>query len=313
MNLNTIINQLRLHCPSFGGRVAGSARFKRLPEDANLLVPAAYVIPLDDNPGDSLSLNDVRQMLVESFAVIVVISNVPDERGQAAVNSAHDTIRAEIWKALLGWQPDKVIYNGITYQGGNLLDLDRSRLWYQFDFGAEMQIGPEDGWQAIELDALPPFDGMNIKWDYIDPAADPNLQYPGPDGRIEHEFNIPKSGSLYDPFPPLPEPSDEIMLVTTILSSGASRALVFPASGSAGYDITLTANCTFTLSGGTAGELQTLTVFLRQGVGAGFLATLPAGIIWNGGIPPVPNTLAGRVDVYAFSTPDAGVTIFGSY
>lgn len=196
MNLNIVIAQLRTYCPTFAGRVAGSARFKRLPEDANLQVPAAYVIPLDDSPSDAQSLNDVRQSLMESFAVIVAVSNVPDERGQAAVNTAHDAVRAELWKALLGWQPDKTIYNGIVYQGGNLLDLDRSRLWYQFDFGAQMQIGPDDGWQAVELGNLPHFDGATIKYDYIDPAADPNIQYPGPDGRIEHTLTIPKSGNL---------------------------------------------------------------------------------------------------------------------
>jgi hypothetical protein len=196
MNLNLVISQLRTYCPSFGGRVAGSARFKGVDEAANLLVPAAYVIPMDDSPGDPMSLNDVRQNLVESFAVVVALDNTPDERGQAAVNSAHDAIRAEIWKALLGWQPDKTIYNGVQYQGGNLLDLDRSRLWYQFDFGAEMQIGPEDGWQAIELAALPHFDGMTVNIDDIDPAADPNLQYPGPDGRIEHVVTIPPTGNL---------------------------------------------------------------------------------------------------------------------
>ena len=294
--------------------MAGAARFKRLKEDANLVVPAAYVIYLDDNPQEQSSLNDVRQSLTESFAVIVALSNVPDERGQAAINNGHETIRAELWASLLGWQPDKAVYDGIIYQGGHLLDLDRSRLWYQFEFGAQMQIGPEDGWQAIELAALPPFDGMNIKWDYIDPAADPNLHYPGPDGRIEHQLTIPKTGSLYGPDPTLPNtPDDEIMLVTTIAASGASQTLAFPASGSAAYDITLTANCTFTLTGGKAGEFQTLTVILRQGIGAGFLATLPSGIIWESGIPPVPNTMAGKVDVFVFSTPDAGVTKIGRY
>lgn len=196
MNLNLVIAQLRQYCPSFGGRVAGSARFKRLDENTTMLVPSAFVIPLDDNPSDLSALNDVRQTLVESFAVVVALSNVPDERGQEAVTAAHDSIRAELWKALLGWQPDRSIYRGTFYQGGNLLDLDRARLWYQFDFGAEMQIGPEDGWQGVELGALPHFDGMNVKVDDIDPAADPNLNYPGPDGRIEHEFNVPKSGNL---------------------------------------------------------------------------------------------------------------------
>lgn len=196
MNLNLVINQLRTYCPSFSGRVAGAARFKRLEESADLSVPAAYVIPLDDSPGDRMSLNDVRQPLIESFAVIVALSNVPDERGQAAVNTAHDAIRAELWHALLGWQPDKTIYRGVEYQGGNLLDLDRSRLWYQFDFGAYMEITPADGWQSIELNNLTHFDGATIKVDDIDPAADANIQYPGPDGRIEHIITSPKTGNL---------------------------------------------------------------------------------------------------------------------
>ena len=188
MNLNLVIAQLRTYCPSFAGRVAGSARFKRLDETTTLSVPAAYVIPLDDNPGDRMSLNDVRQSLTESFAVIVVLSNTPDERGQAAVNSAHDTIRTELWHALLGWQPDALgaasNYRGIEYQGGNLLDLDRARLWYQFDFGAYMEISPEDGWQGIELTALPHYDGDKITVNN-DPSGVPNFV-----------VTIPKTGIL---------------------------------------------------------------------------------------------------------------------
>lgn len=200
MNLNIVIDHLRDHCPAFGGRVAGAARFKRIDENQTLDVPCAFVIPLDDNPDESRAVNDVRQGITEAFAVIVALSNVADERGQAASNLAHDAIRAELWAALLGWQPDGLadesIYRGIQYEGGNLLDLDRSRLWYQFDFGAYREIGPEDGWQGIELAALPHFDGLKINMDAIDPEADPNLSYPGPDGRIEHSITSPKTGNL---------------------------------------------------------------------------------------------------------------------
>jgi hypothetical protein len=184
MNLTLVIDQLRKHCPSFNGCVAGSARFKMLDESANMPLPAAYVIPLNDNPGERMSLNDIRQPLIESFAVIVALSNAVDERGQAAVNSAHHSIRAEIWKALLGWQPDPVTYRGIEYQGGNLIDLDRSRLWYQFDFGAYMEIAPEDGWQSIEIAALPHFDGLKVTVNN-DPKGAPNF--------VE---TIPKTGIL---------------------------------------------------------------------------------------------------------------------
>lgn len=188
MNLNTVISHLRTYCPSFAGRVAGSARFKNMDEAANLLVPAAYVIPLDDNPGERMSLNDVRQPIIESFAVVVALSNTADERGQTSVNTAHDTIRAELWAALVGWQPDNLAdasrYRGIEYQGGNLLDLDRARLWYQFDFGAYMEIGPDDAWQNIELTALPHFDGVTIEVNN------------DPDGVPKFKTTIPKTGNL---------------------------------------------------------------------------------------------------------------------
>lgn len=200
MNLTPVIQQIRNHCASFGGRVAGAARFKMLDETTTLTVPCAFVIPLDDNPGESMSANSVRMPLIDSFAVIVAVSNAADERGQAAIESAHDTLRAELWAALLGWRPDGLgadsRYKGLEYQGGNLLDLDRSRLWYQFDFGAYMEISPTDGWQQTELANLPHFDGMTINVDYVDPFADPNLQYPGPDGRIETVINIPPTGTL---------------------------------------------------------------------------------------------------------------------
>lgn len=195
MNLDTIINQIRQHAPVFSGRVAGAARFELLPETANLVVPAAYVVPLDDQPHGRMALNSVRQGVDDNFAVIVAISNVPDERGQAAAATAVHSIRAALWSALLGFQPT-LDYRGIDYQGGTLITLDRSRLWYQYEFSAYFEITDADGWQATELAALPHFDGANINVDSIDPEADPNLQYPGPDGRIEHTATVPPTGNL---------------------------------------------------------------------------------------------------------------------
>ncbi|MEY3760069.1 MAG: hypothetical protein RIR39_1560 [Pseudomonadota bacterium] len=160
--VNVVINQLRTYCPSFAGRVAGAAQFKKLSETANFSLPSAYVIPLDDSPGERMSLNDVRQPMIESFAVIVALSNVPDERGQDSIYSIYYKARKEIWAALLGFQPDPAIYRGIEYQGSNLLELDRARIWYQFDFGMYREITQEEGWQGIELDGLPHFDGLKI-------------------------------------------------------------------------------------------------------------------------------------------------------
>lgn len=103
------------------------------------------------------------------------------------------------------------------------------------------------------------------------------------------------------------------ILVTSVPSSGATEVISFPESGNISYDVTLTANCTFTVTGGTEGELQTITLILRQDGTAGRVATLPAVIKWPNGVAPILNTAAGRIDVLKISTPDAGVTLFGSY
>lgn len=195
MQLEPIIQALRARCSAvFGPYVAGAADFKHLEESAALPVPCAFVIPLDDNPGENISSNGIRQMLQDSFAVIVAVSNTADEKGQTGAHSV-DAIRAALWSALLGWRPaDR--YDGISYQGGQLLHMDRARLWYQFDFAAAMEIETTDGWQSAELSALPHFDGGTVRLDAIDPH-DPNaVQTPAPDGRQEAGFVFPKSGNL---------------------------------------------------------------------------------------------------------------------
>jgi len=189
MQIELIIAALRERCPRFGGRVAGAAQFKLLPETASLSVPCAFVISMDDNPGESRAQNSVRIPLQENFAVVVAASNVADERGQAGAHTIH-ALRGELWGALLGWQPTDE-HDGIMYDGASVVAMDRARLWYQFDFSAGMEIGPSDGWQDTALAGLPHFDGVNFRADYIEPA-DPNVANPGPDGRIEVAFTSPQ-------------------------------------------------------------------------------------------------------------------------
>jgi hypothetical protein len=100
---------------------------------------------------------------------------------------------------------------------------------------------------------------------------------------------------------------------TTISSSGASQTLTYPSSGSICIDITLTANCTLTLAGGTTGQYQTITLILRQDSTAGRVPTLPSGVRWPNSTAPTPNSTAGKIDVFFLSTPDGGTTIFGNY
>ena len=188
MDLTPVVAAVRQRCPSFASRVAGAAEYTAALSATALPVPFAFVIPLDDSAGESQSENTLRQALTDSFAVVVAVSNVSDERGQAGT-AAVSTLRRELWAALLGWEPGPA-YGALHYQGGSLRDLDRARLWYQFEFGAETAIGPEDGWQG-DIDALPDLDQVVISVDVIDPMVDPQLQPHGPDGRIEHAVDLP--------------------------------------------------------------------------------------------------------------------------
>lgn len=185
MKLELVIAQLRARCPTFAQRVAGAAEYQIVPESTAISVPAAFVIPLADDPEENGAETGVRQRLVETFGVVVALSNVTDERGQTAYSAVHE-IRKEIWKALLGWVPDED-YGAVQYAGGNLVQLDRARLWWQFEFSSDFHIGDEDGWLLAQQNQLPHFEGATIKVDVIDPIANPR---PGPDGRIEHEVRI---------------------------------------------------------------------------------------------------------------------------
>lgn len=162
MNLTTIITELKGATTSFGTapavRIAGAAEFTILPEASNLTVPAAYVVPLADDAGENESENGYAQDVRDVFAVIVAFSNVPNERGQAAITGVHG-MRAELWAALLGLvlPGDHGDYGPIEYEGGVLLHRDRTRLYYQFEFSSVYHVDSSDTRQGADLAAAPAF------------------------------------------------------------------------------------------------------------------------------------------------------------
>ena len=190
MKLNPIVAHLRLTCPTFAGRIAGGIDWDAVVDSAQLELPAAYVIATADAASPSRAQNMVIQDITDQFNVVIVLKT-SDERGQADNDLLHD-IRAELWRALVGWMPGPE-YTHIEYGKGALLHISRARVVYQFTFFSEFQLGrnrsdqPPETWQEWELDGLPGFTGATINMDCIDPA-DPNLKRPGPDGRIEVAF-----------------------------------------------------------------------------------------------------------------------------
>jgi hypothetical protein len=188
MKVTPIVLHLREHCPTFAGRVAAAIEFEAA-RDAGLMdLPAAYVVPTQDDASDNLTQNAVMQLITEKFDVVVVIST-QDARGQSRIDELH-AIRASLWRALVGLLP-YAQWGPITYQGGSLLMLNRERILYRFGFAMEFNLGGADvngdpeTWHDWFLAGLPPLEGITINVDVIDPAFDKNLSHHGPDGRIE--------------------------------------------------------------------------------------------------------------------------------
>lgn len=133
MKTSTLIARIRAQCPSFANRVAGAAEFMAAVEYADdLALPHAFVMRLADAPQDSSTAGQVLQVIEELFGVVVAVDNTTDQRGQGA-DDALDDLLVELQGALVGWQPD-ALYQDMEYRGSTLLDMDRARLWRQFDF-----------------------------------------------------------------------------------------------------------------------------------------------------------------------------------
>jgi hypothetical protein len=101
--------------------------------------------------------------------------------------------------------------------------------------------------------------------------------------------------------------------VTTVATAGASQTLTVPAHGTAAYDVTASAaTCTFTITGGTAGEECWLTLYLHQDATGGRSWAFPSGVRWpNGGVTPTFSANASQYDIVSLVTTDGGTSFTG--
>ncbi|OCG24729.1 hypothetical protein A9G11_03485 [Gilliamella sp. wkB108] len=160
MKLSNIVKTLRQSSPSFEGRIGGAAEFSAIKDATFLKLPAAYVVPLDDRAEDNKSQTDYWQDVTEGFGVIVVLKPL-DERGQHEAYDIVEDIKVELWRALLGLEVSPS-HHPIQYDGGDLLDLDRGRIFYQFNFSAVREVGFEDTRQYFDLNPTENYNPLNI-------------------------------------------------------------------------------------------------------------------------------------------------------
>ena len=161
MILEPTIAHLREFCPPFAGRVAGAAEFRQglLNGNVNMPLPAAYVLPLDQDSTRSINLTGgVEQIIHKTLGIVVQLNALPDRRGQDPAMTL-DEMEVALFRAMLGWMPEPCRspnFQGFYMSGGRFLDLDRARLFYQWEFTLDWQVTQQDdGWlwddDAVEL------------------------------------------------------------------------------------------------------------------------------------------------------------------
>jgi hypothetical protein len=148
MNIDTVITQLRTYAPIFNNNVAGAADYaKGLETVVSLPLPSCFVYPLEDAVEENSGMGgSLHQEVHERIAVVVELDNTTDRRGQSSVTSV-EAIKYGIFKAILNWNPSGFgrAGQGLRYNGGHLLGMDRERIFWQFDFYLTATITQTDG------------------------------------------------------------------------------------------------------------------------------------------------------------------------
>lgn len=117
------------------------------------------------------------------------------------------------------------------------------------------------------------------------------------------------------------DPSDTITIASSVTSAVYDPLDTIAASGTSTsanistygvVDITLTGNCTISITGPTAGQGWSATFILRQDGTGSRTVSWPANTKWPGGTVPTLSTPASSVDIVVLMTVDGGTTWYGS-
>jgi hypothetical protein len=141
------IASLRVRAPIFGGRVAGAAEFYRGLKEYNtsLPLPAAYVLPLGQDAEPNKTYGGLFQIIHKTIGIAVELDAQRDRRGQdPAMNMeiVETQVLASCLNLVLG---DCRMTQGAYFAGARYLDLDRARMFYQWEFVLDWQITELDG------------------------------------------------------------------------------------------------------------------------------------------------------------------------
>lgn len=162
MNLGEMVLHLRAAGTRFGNHITGSAELA-LAKEFPVKKEIAFVIPLADAATPNTDDSGINQTLTERVAVVTVLANDNSKKdllGFTAYDNLVDTVRSELFSALLGWQPSTA-ESLMTYANGSVIAFDRAWLWYQYEFEVDTRLQAEYDPGA---GALPYLDEIFTQW-----------------------------------------------------------------------------------------------------------------------------------------------------
>lgn len=99
--------------------------------------------------------------------------------------------------------------------------------------------------------------------------------------------------------------------VHAVGNSGAALTLDASVNSGAVKTVTLTANCTLTLTGAVSGQATVLELVLTQDATGSRTVTWPASVKWGSAVVPSLSTAAAAVDRVVLTSYNGGTTWYG--
>lgn len=109
--------------------VGGAAEFQTAADNAPKVTPAVFVIQLEETPSPSADANIVIQRVHAVVGIILVVRNVSDNTGAAALAST-EALRKAIKDQVFGWQA-KPELDPFERAGSHLLAFRDGHAWWQ--------------------------------------------------------------------------------------------------------------------------------------------------------------------------------------
>jgi hypothetical protein len=177
--IGSFISQLRTNALIFEGRVAGAAEFYKGLRDysTSMPMPAAYVLPLGQDAEPNKTYGGLIQLVHKGIGIAVELDAQRDRRGQDPTMS-FEIIETQIMASCLNLYIGECrMTQGVYFTGARYLDLDRARLWYQWEFGLDWQLDDRDGVIACGYgDTSPPLDTIEIDYTLAGKTIAPVVQ-----------------------------------------------------------------------------------------------------------------------------------------